>query len=142
MMISEYGDEYMPRRATKNSAGYDFYSPVDMNCTPINVGVAGYYKIDTGISLEDGDLQDDEVMLLFPRSSLGMKYGFSLANTVGVIDADYRDTIKLAFMIDHNILTIKKGDRIMQGVIVKFGKIPGEIAPADVRNGGIGSTGV
>ena len=99
----------MPRRATKNSAGYDFYSPVDMSCAPVNLGVAGYYKI---------------------------------ANTVGVIDADYRDTIKLSFTVTHNILPIKRGDRIMQGVIVKFGRIPGEIVPTDERNGGIGSTGV
>ena len=141
-MKSDFGDEYLPKRATKGSAGYDFFSPVKMDCGPVNVGIAGYNIIDTGIHLEEGDLKEDEVMLIFPRSSYGFKYGFHLANTVGVIDSDYRDSIKVAFAIDHNLLNIRKGDRIAQGVIVKFGKLPNEIAPTDERTGGVGSTGV
>lgn len=128
-------DARMPRRSTKHSAGYDFYLPHDLDV------VAGEQVIvDTGICLEDGDLEDDEVMLLFPRSSLGMKYGFRFLNSVGVIDSDYRDTIKAGITVSRN-MHLNKGDRFMQGIVFSFCRIPNEIEPQQERTGGLGSTG-
>lgn len=125
----------LPRRSTKHSAGYDFYLPHDLDV------VAGEQVIvDTGIALEDGDLSHDEVMLLFPRSSLGMKYGFRFLNSVGVIDSDYRDTIKAGITVSKD-MHLKKGDRFMQGIIFTFCKMYKEIEPQNERVGGIGSTG-
>lgn len=137
-MISDIGEEYMPCRQTLHSAGYDFYCPVDLTCKK------GFlrrkvYTIDTGIRLEDKDLSESSVMLLFPRSSIGFKYGFRFMNTTGVIDSDYRDTIKCSFTVDRR-MKLKKGDRFMQGVIVSFEKIPDEIQPVKERTGGVGST--
>lgn len=147
-MISEFGEEYLPKRATEHSAGYDFYSPRNIrDVSPVNIKTGEYYLVDTGIRLEDGDLADDEVMLIVPRSSLGFKYGFYLSNTVGVIDSDYRDTIKLAFNIEKDLFDIKKGDRIAQGIIVKYGTLGAaagldrEVKPTRKRRGGLGSTG-
>lgn len=134
-MISIFGDEFMPRRATKGSAGYDFRMPEE--CT-IDVGET--VVVDSGIKLEEGDLGIDEVMLLFPRSSLGIKYGLKLKNSVGVIDSDYLGTIKIALITDKK-LTLSKGEKVMQGVIVKFGLIPNEDKPITMRTGGVGSTG-
>ena len=139
-MISDFGEDLMPRRATKKSAGYDVYSPVDMFAVPISEG-GEVYRIDTGLRLQDGDLKDDQVLFLMPRSSLGTKYMFRLAHTTGVIDADYRDTIKLAFVIENGTLEIKRGDRIAQFVILNYGTLPNEIPPVKDRNGGFGSTG-
>ena len=125
----------LPRRSTKHSAGYDFYLPHDIDI------VAGEQVIvDTGIALEDGDLEHDEVMLLFPRSSLGMKYGFRFLNSVGVIDSDYRDTIKAGITVSKD-MHLKKGDRFMQGIIFSFCKMYKEMEPQNERVGGIGSTG-
>ena len=125
----------LPRRSTKHSAGYDFYLPHDLDV------VAGEQVIvDTGICLEDGDLEYDEVMLLFPRSSLGMKYGFRFLNSVGVIDSDYRDTIKAGITVSMN-MHLNKGDRFMQGIVFSFCRIPNEIEPQQERTGGLGSTG-
>ena len=125
----------LARRSTKHSAGYDFYLPHDIDI------VAGEQVIvDTGIALENGDLSHDEVMLLFPRSSLGMKYGFRFLNSVGVIDSDYRDTIKAGITVSKD-MHLNKGDRFMQGIIVRYGRIPGDIEPQNERVGGIGSTG-
>ena len=138
-MISKFGSEYIPSRQTHNSAGYDFRCPVDLVCKR-GILKRKVYTIDTGISLQDGDLKDSAVMLLFPRSSMGFKYGFRFNNTTGVIDSDYRDTIKCSFTVDRTMV-LKKGDRFMQGVIVRFDKIPNEIKPNKERNGGIGSTG-
>ena len=75
-----------------------------------------------------------------PRSSLGIKYGLRLKNTIGVIDADYRDTIKIALTTDETA-TLMYGEKVMQGVIVKFGLIPNEVKPDTKRSGGLGSTG-
>ena len=140
-MISDFGAEFMPKRATRHSAGYDIVATCDMTAVPVNVALQGYYTMDTGLHLEDGDLREDEVMLILPRSSYGFKYGFRFANTVGVIDADYRDSIKMAFSVERGMLEIKKGDRIAQAIIVRYGRLPNEVEPVEERKGGIGSTG-
>lgn len=128
-------DAGMPKRMTKYSCGYDFFLPHD-----IDVVAGEQVIVDTGICLEDGDLEDDEVMLLFPRSSLGMKYGFRFLNSVGVIDSDYRDTIKAGITVSRN-MHLNKGDRFMQGIVFNFRRISNEIEPQQKRTGGLGSTG-
>ena len=137
-MISDFGDEFLPRRQTEHSAGYDFYITEDIVCRR-GIFRRRIYTIDTGIHLQDGDLKHCAVMLLFPRSSIGFKYGMRFMNTTGVIDSDYRDSIKCSFTVDKKMV-LHKGDRFMQGVIVSFDKIPREIVPTRKRNGGIGST--
>lgn len=131
-MISDFGDEFIPRRATKHSAGYDFYCPCDVDLHPFSI-----YRIDTGIHLEDSDLKHDESMELSARSSMRAKYGMTI---VGLIDSDYRDSIHalVTVMTDCHL---NKGDRFMQGVIRWYGTMPNEITPEDVRSGGLGSTG-
>lgn len=125
----------LPRRMTKYSGGYDFFLPHD-----VNLKAGETIVVDSGICLEDGDLEHDEVMLLFPRSSLGMKYGFRFLNSVGVIDSDYRDTIKAGITVSRN-MHLNKGDRFMQGIVFSFCRIPNEIEPQQERTGGLGSTG-
>ena len=71
----------MPRRATTGSAGYDFFTPVDVTLQPGET-----IKIPTGIRAE---MQEDWVLKLYPRSGLGFKYRLQLNNTVGIIDSDY-----------------------------------------------------
>ena len=68
-----------PRRGTKHSAGYDFISPVG-----IIVPAHGMAKIPTGIKAA---MEDDEILSIYPRSSIGFKTGIRLANTVGIVDA-------------------------------------------------------
>ena len=129
----------LPRRMKLGDAGYDFSLPENLT---IKRGVRP--TVDTGIIMEEGDIPEGFVMLLFPRSSTGFNYGLSLANTVGVIDTGYRDTIKAKLWLnDPNIEYIKmnKGDRFMQGVLVPFGTIPSEVPPEEERDGGLGSTG-
>lgn len=134
-MKSKYGHDLMPRRATKHSAGYDFKMPHELTIHPGQTVI-----VDSGISLDEGDLAQNAVMLLFPRSSLGIKYGLRLSNTTGVIDADYRDTIKIALETRKSV-TLIRGEKVMQGVIVRFDLLPQEIVPEAERKGGLGSTG-
>jgi dUTP pyrophosphatase len=74
-----------------------------------------YIEYDTGVVLQP---TNGFYTLLFPRSSIS-KYELSLANSVGVIDSGYRDTIKLRFRFlgkkfSKNSLIYKQGDKVGQ----------------------------
>lgn len=65
---------------------------LDMTAISINI-TDNYIEYDTGIAVE---IPEGYVGLLFPRSSIS-KYDLSLANSVGVIDSGYRNSIKFRF---------------------------------------------
>lgn len=73
---------------------------------------------------------------------MGIKHGLTLANTVGIIDSDYRDTIKMSLSIRKGwFFRMSKNDRILQMIICPYAIIPKEQTPTEIRKGGIGSTG-
>ena len=84
---------------------------------------------------------------LLGRSGLAAKFGVSLTNSVGLIDADYRGEVKVN-LINHGKepFVIRDGDRIAQLLLMAVPKV--EICPADSLDdtargqGGFGSTGV
>ena len=128
----------LPRRATAGSAGYDFICPADITLQPGDA-----ITIATGIRCE---MQPGWVLMLFPRSGLGFKHQVRLANTVGVIDADYfraanegHIMVRIVNGGDHAV-SIAKGERFCQGVFLPYGLAEGETVLAD-REGGFGSTG-
>ncbi|MBC5745936.1 deoxyuridine 5'-triphosphate nucleotidohydrolase [Lachnospiraceae bacterium MD308] len=135
-----YSDIKLPQRATKGSAGYDFFSPIDFTLRP-NCTI----KIPTGIRC---NMEPDWVLSCYPRSGLGFKYRLQLNNTVGIIDSDYYDSdneghIFMKLTNDTNeakILKIGKGDGIAQGIFMEYGVTYDDNA-CDIRNGGFGSTG-
>lgn len=101
--------------------------------------------VHTGIK---ASMEEDEVLELYNRSSNPKKLGLILANSVGVVDADYYNNkdndgeIMFAF---YNILpcdiTIKAGTRIGQGVFKKYLRpTKGLRVKQDIRSGGFGST--
>lgn len=129
----------LPRRATKGSAGYDFYSPVDFTLQP-----GEEIKFPTGIRAK---IDSGWVLLMFPRSSLGFKYRLQLNNTVGVIDSDYYGAkneghifVKLTNFGEKPV-TIKSGDAVVQGVFLPFGIVENDDS-GNTRIGGFGSTNV
>ena len=124
----------LPRRATKYSAGYDIYAAVSVEIKPGEKRV-----IPTNTAVE---MDEDDVLLIFPRSSYAIKFGLDLVNSVGVIDADYKDQIFICYRnTGDEPFFVKRGDRIAQGVFVKFLKTDNDNASGE-RNGGVGSTGV
>lgn len=75
------GDYKLPMRATKHSAGYDFVAPYDIVIKPQE-----QVMVMTGVKV---NMYEDEFLMLVPRSSLGVKKGIVLANTIGIGDSDY-----------------------------------------------------
>ena len=76
-----YNHIKLPKRATKGSAGYDFFLPVAITLNPDETML-----IPTGIRAE---IDEGWVLEIYPRSSLGFNYRIQLDNTVGIIDSDY-----------------------------------------------------
>ena len=132
----------LPIRKTKYSAGYDIESAEDivipsfkkgMNPTLVKTGLKAY-------------MQDDEVLLLYNRSSNPKKKGLILSNSVGVVDKDYYGNpdndghIMFAFYnIKDEDITIKKGEAIGQAIFQKYLVTDDDIAEGE-RVGGFGST--
>ena len=128
-----------PARATKGSAGYDFYLPMDIKLNPGET-----IKIPTGIRVS---MLDNYVLKIYPRSGLGFKYRLQLNNTVGIIDSDYYYSDNEGHIFakitndsnENKSLSLKKGDAFMQGIFVEYG-ITFDDDVKDIRNGGFGST--
>lgn len=135
-----WDDIKLPNRATKGSAGYDFFAPVGF------ILEAGQtIKIPTGIRIL---LDDDKFLAIYPRSGLGFKYKLQIWNTTPIIDSDYSGSdneghiwVKLYNdSPEGKRLDIHQGDAICQGIIQQFFKTENDDADG-VRNGGFGSTG-
>ena len=133
-----YEDIILPKRSTKNSAGYDFYSLYDITIKP-NERVV----IPTGIKV---CMNEQKFLGIYIRSSLGFKYNIRMCNQAGIIDADYynnKDNEGHIFVCLQNEsdkeVVIKKGDRFVQGIFMTY-LITDDDNATDTRNGGIGST--
>lgn len=136
----EHIDFELPKRGTKYSAGYDFAIIEDLVIAPgeIKMGVTGIKAY----------MMDDEVLQLYPRSSLPRRHQLTIPNNVGIIDKDYygnEDNDGAIFVSLWNFgtetITLKKGERVAQGIFTKYLTSPNEEEVNVTRNGGFGSTG-
>lgn len=134
-----YENIKLPKRATSGSAGYDFYSPIDITLEPGKT-----IKIPTGIRVE---ICDGWVLKCYPRSGLGFKFRLQLNNTVGIIDSDYFNSDNEGHIFakitndtnENKTIEIKAGTGFMQGIFVQYG-ITFDDETSEIRNGGFGST--
>jgi dUTP pyrophosphatase len=129
----------LPRYAKPGDAGADVYSRIDYE---LKAGERAL--IPTGIAIA---LPDSYVALMHPRSGLAIKYGISMVNTPGTIDAGFRGELQV-ILINHDLketFSIKRGDRIAQIVFQKVERaefVEVESLPGSGRaDGGFGSTG-
>lgn len=132
----------LPVRKTKYSAGYDVEAAEEVIIPSFKKG-SNPTLIKTGIKAY---MQDDEVLMLYNRSSNPKKKGLILANSVGVVDKDYYGNvdndghIMFAFYnIKEEDTVIKKGEAIGQAVFQKYFVTDEDNANGD-RLGGFGST--
>jgi dUTP pyrophosphatase len=130
----------LPVRSDAKSAGYDFHSPIDFLLHPGEKRI-----LFTNVK---AFMEDDEVLSLYPRSSMGIKKGLMLSNTVGIIDSSYYENESNDGNIGLPLLNtsgkgmeIKRGDRLAQGIFTKYLLAEGDAPTSDARTGGFGSTG-
>ena len=131
----------IPVRATSGSCGYDFATPVDIECLPHKVT-----KVQTNIK---AIFPKGNVLMLFVRSSVGIKRHIMLANGTGIIDSDFANnpdnegniTIAL-YNYGDEVQRFNAGERIAQGIFVKYDIVDFDEAVSTQRVGGIGSSGV
>lgn len=134
-----YSSYNLPKRSTKNSAGYDFEALYDFTIKPSEI-----VKIPLGIKVS---MNQDEVLFILVRSSMGFKYNVRLVNQVGVIDSDYYNNIdneghmfiKLQNEGNKDFI-VKKGDKICQGIFTKYLTVDNEENIEKERTSGFGST--
>ena len=127
----------LPERSTLNSAGYDFFALENIIFLPETVT-----RVFTGVKCE---LMPNQVLILANRSSNPSKRGLILLNGIGVVDADYYGNPdndgEIAFefynMFKHTV-EVKKGEKLGQGIIMRFDKTEDDVTPDVVipRQGG------
>ena len=132
------GEIILPTRATKSSIAYDFYSPVTVTIPPMQS-----VMIWTDVKAH---FNGDEALLLNVRSSMG-KHPVMIANTQGWIESDYCNNPDNVgnigcrlFNLGTEPYVINVGDRIMQGMFIKY-LVADHGNTDNTRQGGFGSSG-
>ena len=134
-----YDNILMPKRATIQSAGYDFFLPFDVDLKYNEALI-----IPTGIRAK---IKNNWVLNIYPRSGLGFKYQLGLSNTVGIIDADYHNALNeghiMIKIVNRSIkeeeIRLEASKAFAQGIFMKFG-ITYDDNTKEIRKGGFGST--
>lgn len=130
----------VPTYAHSMDACADIYADEDCVVLPGETKL-----ISTGLAFA---IPEGWVVHIYPRSSIGVKTSLRLSNSVGVIDSQYRDEVKLIYTNTGSApFYVHKGDRMAQMALdqspmARFVEVDDVKAFGDDRKGGFGSTGV
>jgi dUTP pyrophosphatase len=130
-----------PSYATPDSAGMDLRANIK---EPITLKSLQHAPVPTGLFIELPQGYEAQVR---PRSGLAAKYGISVLNSPGTVDADYRGEIKVILVnLSTEDFVLNPGERIAQMIIAKYEKIEWQtvdnLSETSRGTGGFGSTGV
>ena len=130
----------LPKYSTAQSAGMDLRAFIT---EPVILGVLDRALIPTGLYIEIPEGYEAQVR---PRSGLAIKYGVTVLNSPGTIDADYRGEICVELInLSNKPYTIESGERIAQLVFNKCEQAElvevEELSETERGNGGFGHTG-
>ena len=139
-MRKDTQDYIIPVRGDGRSAGYDIYTPIQIVIPP-----HGRAFVWSNVKAY---MQDDEVLELYVRSSIGVKKGIVLSNGTGIIDSSYYSNsdndgnlgLALWNTTDKEVV-LEAEERICQGVFKKYLTVDDDKCLSEYRTGGIGSTG-
>ncbi len=130
----------LPKYQTRQSAGLDLraHSEHEIELKPLQrrlIGTGLYFELPVGYEAQ-----------IRPRSGLANKYGITVLNSPGTIDADYRGEVKVLLVNLSDVpYTISSGDRIAQMIIAKYEQVElkevPQLADSERASGGFGSTG-
>jgi dUTP pyrophosphatase len=129
----------LPSRAHEGDAGLDLHS-----AQSAHIGPGERWQLSTGLAVE---IPDGHAGFVLPRSGLALRYGISLVNAPGLIDAGYRGEIGV--LLQNNdpaeIFRVEPGDRIAQLVVVPIASLEpvvvDELGDSARGSGGFGSSG-
>ena len=130
----------LPRYATDGSSGMDIHAAV---LAEITIDPGETALVPTGLRVEIPQGYEAQVR---PRSGLAYKYGVTVLNTPGTIDADYRGEIKVLLVnLSGQAFVIANGERIAQMIVTAHARVDWEISNTlaeTIRGiGGFGHTG-
>ena len=131
----------LPEYSTVQSASMDLRAFIT---EPVILGVLDRALIPTGLYIE---MQEGYEAQVRPRSGLSIKYGVTVLNSPGTIDADYRGEICVELInISNTPFTVEPGERIAQLVFSKYEKVNfvevEELSKTERGTSGIGHTGL
>lgn len=140
----------VPEYATEGAACFDLHAATVDGAAHIGRHVDPWQPVtvDTGLQFE---IPEGHVMLIFSRSGQGFHHRVGLSNAVGVIDADYRGTVKVQLTThedpgDHSLgFFVQPGDRVAQALVLPVQRCTFEAAEqlsiTERGAGGFGSSG-
>ena len=138
--VSYIDNAKLPTRSDDKSAGYDFYTN-----EKIIIPAGQTVKFSTGIKAY---MEPDEVLMLYVRSSIGIKKNIMLSNGTGIIDSSYYNNpdnegniMCALYNYGNEDQVIEAGDRVMQGIFMKYLIADNDVVVNKKRTGGIGSSG-
>lgn len=140
VQVINKGKHALPEHETAHSAGLDLRADLDES---IVLSPMERQLIPTGLYAAFPPGTEAQIR---PRSGLAYKYGLTVLNSPGTIDADYRGEIKVLLVnLSNEEFTINDGERVAQLVMAKYEQVewePTESLPDTSRGeGGFGSTG-
>jgi len=138
--VYKHEDVDLPFYATTNSSGFDLIAQKDIVLRPNNKKL-----IPTGLRIE---IPEGYEIQIRPRSGLSLNTPLMIANSPGTIDADYRGEIKIIMWntSSSQSYTVKRGDRIAQGVLTKVERakfvVVDKLTPTERQDKGFGHSGL
>lgn len=138
--IVNEGKQQLPQYATAGSAGMDLRADIDK---PIVLKPLERKLIPTGLKIA---LPVGYEAQIRPRSGLAIKYGVTVLNSPGTIDADYRGEICVILVNLSNVdFVVNPSERIAQMVVAKHEQVDFQIVETldetERGDGGFGHTG-
>ena len=101
-----------PKYNHKEDSGFDIRANIDKDIT---ISSLERVLVPTGLYFQ---IHEDYELQIRPRSGLAAKHGISVLNTPGTVDSNYRGEVKIIVVnLSKEDYTIKRGDRIAQGVV-------------------------
>jgi len=129
----------VPSYARPGDAGADLYARIDVTLRP----GGGRALVPTGVAVA---IPEGHAGFIQPRSGLALKHGVTCLNTPGLIDAGYRDELRVLLVNTDpdQPYQVRRGDRVAQLVIQRIETAAfteSDLPPSDRGTGGFGHSG-
>ena len=132
----------LPRQQTAGAAGLDLAAAIGAD-EIVTIAPGDYAMVPTGLAIA---LPEGFEAQIRPRSGLAARYGVTVLNSPGTVDADYRGEVKI-LLINHGKepFELRRGERVAQMVVAQFSAVElvevDELDATERGMGGHGSTG-